>query len=249
MRRAFETYRPALVYHLAAVHFIPECDADPATTWRTNVEGTGVVAALAAAFGATLVFTSSAAVYRPSDAPHREHDAVEPIDVYGRSKLAAERAAARFRDVGARTVIARLFNVYGPGERTPHLIPPVVAQIAAGADEVVLGALDPRRDYVHVDDAVSALRLLADLPDGSIVNVATGRTTAVRDVVAMCAGIAGREVSIVEAPGLLRPVDRPCLHGDATTLGRATGWQPTIPLEVGLAEMLSASMSVEVAAG
>jgi len=239
MSRVFEVVGPTLVYHLAAVHYIPDCTADPDITLRTNVEGTRVVAELADRHGATLVFASSGAVYKPSDWSHRECDPVEPIDVYGESKLQAEQVLARFGDSRAAVVVARLFNVYGPGERTPHLIPRVVSQLADdGADQLVLGALAPVRDYVHVDDAVAALRLMADLPSNSVMNVATGRGTSVREVVDICAELLDRRLSVVQAPELVRRIDLPTLCGDASALRDATGWQPKTPISDGLASML-----------
>jgi UDP-glucose 4-epimerase len=248
LRRVFDAVRPDLVYHLAAMHYIPDCDARPASTWETNVDGTREVAGQAHRCGAALVFASSAAVYAPTEVPHREEDALAPIDVYGRSKLAAERVVREFSKRGNRVVIARLFNTYGPGETTPHLIPRVVSQIAAGAEELVLGSLDPARDYIHVLDVVSALRLLGD-PSvaGSTFNVGTGVQTSVREVVELCAQTIGRPLSVSQDSGLVRPVDRLSVRADANALRRATQWHAGTTLADGLGDLIRTARRVALA--
>ena len=123
-----------MIIHLAAVHFIPDCDADPEACLSTNVLGTQVAldSAQGSATVRAFVYASTVAVYQPSVEPHHESSRLAPTDVYGSSKLAGEQLVAWLgRRTGMPTGIARLSNVYGPDETNPHLIPVVISQVYA----------------------------------------------------------------------------------------------------------------------
>ncbi len=154
MRHLMADFVPDVVVHLAAIHYIPECEQDPVQTVSVNVLGT-LNLLQACPDGCRFVLASSGAVYQPEDLPHREDlSAVGPSDIYGYSKLQSEdyvRHMAAKREL--RAVIVRLFNVIGPGETNPHLFPELVAQLKAGRTFVELGSLSPRRDYISVRDA------------------------------------------------------------------------------------------------
>lgn len=251
LSRVFSSFQPEAVFHLAALHFIPECDADPARCLRINVDGTRSVLKAAAGLHrpASLVLASSAAVYAPSDGAHQEQeDSVRPVDVYGYSKLWAEELATGFAaDTGAGVGIARLFNVFGPGETNAHFIPSLICQLKAG-ESVRLGNLSTKRDYVFVDDVADALlrlaRYCADGPrvDGqpATVNVGSGRAYTGHEVVealatAMSAvGATPSGPAPVIDPSRLRPVDRPTLLADPTLAQKLLDWAPRTSLAEGL---------------
>ena len=238
--RAFAAFRPQAVFHLAAQHFIPDCDADPVRCLQVNVDGTRSVLDAAAALGGpiSVVVASSAAVYAPADGPHREQeDLPGPVDVYGYSKLWAEELAAGFAArTGNGVAIARLFNVFGPGETNAHFIPSLICQLKAG-QEIRLGNLSTRRDYVFVDDVADALlRLARHGADGrsATVNVGTGRAYAGHEVVEALAAMAATGVAPVVDRSRLRPVDRPVLLADPTLAQKLVDWTPRTSLAEGL---------------
>jgi UDP-glucose 4-epimerase len=109
--------KPDIVFHLAAVHFIPACEAKPGSANSINVSGT-VNLLHAVAPGTMFVLASTAAVYRPDDAPHLERDdMLGPMDVYGYTKLHAENFVRYYHgQKKVRATIVRLFNVVGPGK-------------------------------------------------------------------------------------------------------------------------------------
>ncbi|MBS2964715.1 NAD-dependent epimerase/dehydratase family protein [Actinocrinis puniceicyclus] len=246
--RVFSSFQPQAVFHLAALHFIPDCDADPARCLRVNVDGTRSVLQAAAGLRspASLVLASSAAVYAPADGPHREQeDSLGPVDVYGYSKRWTEELAAGFAArTGTGVGIARLFNVFGPGETNAHFIPSLICQMKAG-ESVRLGNLSTRRDYVFVDDVADALLRLArhcggDFVPGQAVtvNVGSGRAYSGHDVVeALTRSMTGTEpaaVAPVVDPSRLRPVDRPTLLADPTLAQKLLDWAPRTSLADGL---------------
>jgi UDP-glucose 4-epimerase len=236
----FSSFQPQAVFHLAALHFIPDCDADPARCLRVNVDGTRSVLKAAAALRGpvSLVLASSAAVYAPADGPHLElEDSLGSVDVYGYSKHWAEELATGFAArTGTGVGIARLFNVFGPGETNAHFIPSLICQMKAG-ESVRLGNLSSRRDYVFVDDVADALLRLARYGgDGqsATVNVGSGRAYAGHEVVEALAGLAAADVAPVTDPGRLRPVDRPVLLADPTLAQKLLDWVPRTSLIDGL---------------
>ena len=90
-RAVVEDFGPDVVVHLAAIHYIPECDNDPANAVATNVAGTVNLLASCRP-GVRFVFASSGAVYQPDEADHREFSsALGPADIYGITKLQGEQ--------------------------------------------------------------------------------------------------------------------------------------------------------------
>jgi UDP-glucose 4-epimerase len=245
LSRIFSSFQPEAVFHLAALHFIPDCDADPARCLRVNVDGTRSVLKAAAGLRGpvSLVLASSAAVYAPADGAHQEQeDALGPVDVYGYSKLWTEELGNGFAArTGTGVGIARLFNVFGPGETNAHFIPSLISQLKAG-ESVRLGNLSSKRDYVFVDDVADALLRLArycvdsHCVDGkaATVNIGSGRAYAGSEVVGALAGFASADVAPIIDPSRLRPVDRPILLADPTLAQKLLDWAPRTSLTDGL---------------
>jgi UDP-glucose 4-epimerase len=250
LTRVFSSFRPQAVFHLAAMHFIPDCDADPERCLRVNVDGTrSVLQATAALRGpVSLVLASSAAVYAPADGAHQEQeDALGPVDVYGHSKRWAEELATGFAArTGTGVGIARLFNVFGPGETNAHFIPSLICQMKAG-ESVRLGNLSSTRDYVFVDDVADALlrlaRYCADIHTAAghtaagqttTVNIGSGRAYTGHEVVEALAGFTPTSPAPIIDPSRLRPVDRPTLLADPTLAQKLLDWTARTSLAEGL---------------
>jgi len=231
-----EATRPDAIVHLAAIHFIPECENDPAEAIRTNLLAT-VNLATACPSGARLVIASTAAVYGPSDVPHHEdRSALGPMDVYGFTKQGCEDYVRYFaQQRGFDAVIVRLFNVVGPGETNPHFIPEVVAQLRGGATTLRLGNLHTQRDLIHVDDAARGFAMVATSPwpvEGRhvTVNLGTGTEHSMSEVVDRLTALTRSAVTVEIDPGRVRPVDRPHLAADNTRIGELFGWYPKADL-------------------
>ena len=233
---AFRAFAPDIVFHLAAIHFIPYCNAHWAETLGVNLVGLQNV--LECSTGAQgVVFASTAAVYAIGDRPHQETEVLGPTDIYGVSKKAGEDILSLWsatRGVPARA--ARLFNVFGPNETNPHLIPEVMYQ-ADCANEINLGNVDTKRDYVFVGDIASGLiclmRSMADGPRFDAYNIGTGCEYSAREVVSLLGESLDRPLVAVPRPERFRPSDRPHLSADNAKL-RSLGWQPAASLHDGL---------------
>ena len=131
----FQAHRPAAVIHLAAIHFIPACIADPPRAVSLNVHGTqSVLTAAQKAEVDRFWFASTGDVYAPAETPHDEEGLVAPFNIYGLSKWIGEHLVAleAKQRPSSRFVVGRLFNLYGPRETNPHILPEILSQLAPG---------------------------------------------------------------------------------------------------------------------
>jgi UDP-glucose 4-epimerase len=233
---------PSAVVHLAALHFIPHCLARPDETVARNVHGTKhLFAALAEAPPRRLLFASTADVYAPSLEPLAEDDPTEPVNIYGSSKLAGEELVLDFASnaPGVEATSLRFFNVYGPGETNPHVLPAIIDQLRAG-NALRLGKIDARRDYVFVDDVVAAIVGLLDRPAGApALNVGSGEAHSVRELVETIGRLTGRELSVELDESRLRPVDRELLAARTQRLHSALPELEPRGIEDGLRALLA----------
>jgi UDP-glucose 4-epimerase len=236
-------FAPDVIIHLAAIHYIPECEQDPLLAAATNIEGT-LNLLLAAPSGARFVFASSGAVYHPDTKPHNEAQAIlGPSDIYGYTKLHGENYVsylAAQRSLSA--VVVRLFNVVGPGETNPHLLPEIVAQLKAGHTTLRLGNMWPKRDYIHVRDAARgfvAVALKEDLDTSGVltVNLGTSKPYSVAEIVEKLRQVAPIEFIVEEEQARLRKVDRPHLAADIDEIRERFGWTPQATVDDALADL------------
>ena len=244
---AMRSHHVAAVMHFAAFAYVGESVLFPELYYRNNVVGTlSLLDAMREAGVATIVFSSTCAVYGiPEAVPIRETTAKAPLNPYGDTKLAIERALRWYGDAyGLRYVALRYFNAAGADpdadigedhDPETHLIPLVMrAALGRGDPLQIFGTDYPTRDgtairdYIHVTDLADAhLRALGCLAGGSEsmeLNLGTGSGHSVRQVIATVERLAGRKVPRCEAPR--RPGDPPELVADSTLARERLGWHP-----------------------
>ena len=240
LERAVRAADPDVIVHLAGLAHIGKStnkDEMPHYFWVNYV---GTENLLAVAGGRKVIVASSADVYGnvPEDEqPIPESRPVAPRSPYGMTKAAAERLALAY----GNAVIARSFNLIGPGQSIGFMLPDFAAQVAAakGNPEAVIGVgnLSPRRDFLHVEDGAAAYRILAENGEpGGVYNIASGRATTVEEVLHRLMAIAGVSAHVETDPKKYRPVDLPRLTGDASRL-RDLGWQPRLTLDRALEDL------------
>jgi UDP-glucose 4-epimerase len=229
------------VYHLAARVSVQESVLYPREYNAVNVGGTvSLMEAMRDVGVRRVVLVSSGAIY--GDQPKQplcECMQPNPRSPYAVSKLAAEYYVNTIGDLwNIETVSLRVFNAYGPGQHLPASHPPVVPYFLRQAlhrgSLVVHSDGNQTRDYVYVDDVVSALVAASTAPnlDGLVINVGSGRQTSVRDLVKTVLEVTGSKADVIYNPKTNAGVSLMC--ADLTLAAQKLNYKPSISLEDGL---------------
>lgn len=246
LRRTLREHEVGAVLHFAGRLSVPESVTDPAGYYRHNVVGTlSLLEAMVAESVDALVFSSTAAVYgEPDTSPVLEEHPTRPVNTYGETKLAVERALPHFeRAHGLRSVCLRYFNASGadPAGRLgeahdpeTHLIPRALMAASGGppleifGDDYATPDGSCLRDFVHVTDLADAHVLACEylLQGGrsDLFNVGTGAPHSVREVVDAVGRVTGREVLVRASPR--RAGDPAVLVAGSEKVQRALRWRP-----------------------
>jgi UDP-glucose-4-epimerase GalE len=246
VRTVLRDHRADAVMHFAAWLSVGESVKDPVGYYRNNVAGAlAVLEAMAAERVTAFVFSSTAAVFgNPVETPITEDHPKQPINAYGETKLAIERALPHFeRAYGVSSVVLRYFNAAGADpegdlgeDHDPelHLIPLALAATQGGTPLNVFGDDYPTpdgtclRDYIHVSDLadahVLALRHLRAGGASASYNLGNGRPTSVRQVIEAVGRVTGRQVAWSMADR--REGDPAVLFASSERIKRELGWLP-----------------------
>jgi CDP-glucose 4,6-dehydratase len=231
------------VFHLAAQTIVGVARESPFDTLEVNVRGAwNVFEACRAHDVARVVFASSDKAYGPSpELPYREDFPLRAANPYDASKAAADIVARSYANAyGLPLAVTRFANIYGGGDLNfSRLIPETTIAVLDGRPPLIRSDGSPERDFLHVDDAVSAyLAIAASLDDGGArgeaFNAGGERPHAVREVVDLIAAAAntGIEPEYLGAGTPDGEIDRQ--YVDSTKLRELTGWSPRVELADGL---------------
>jgi len=233
------------VYHLAARVSVPESVLYPREYNAVNVGGTvSLMEAMRDVGVRRVVLVSSGAIYGDQgEQPLLESMQPNPRSPYAVSKLAAEYYVNTIGDLwNIETVSLRVFNAYGPGQHLPASHPPVVPnflrQAMHNGSLVVHGDGSQTRDYVYVDDVVSALVAASTAPnlDGAVINVGSGVETSVRELVRTVQDVTGSKVEVIYNPKTSAGVSR--MRADLKLAAQKLNYRPSVSLDEGLRHIL-----------
>jgi UDP-glucose 4-epimerase len=246
LRRAMEERGVNAVMHFAAWLSVGDSVKDPAGYYRNNVCGTlSVLDAMIGAGVRHLVFSSTCATFgSPTTTPIAEDAPQRPINAYGETKLAVERALPHYeKPYGLRSVALRYFNAAGADpdgdlgeDHDPeiHVIPRAIDAALGRGSFQIFGEDYPTpdgtclRDYIHVTDLAAAHLVALDRLRGggpsAAYNLGNGRPSSVRDVVAAVERVTGRKVPVQLGPR--REGDPAVLVASSDRLKNELGWRP-----------------------
>ena len=230
-----------VVYHLAARVSVPESVLYPRDYNTVNVGGTvALMEAMRDVGVRRVVLASSGAVYGDLGVQTlTESITPNPRSPYAVSKLAAEYYVRTIgRLWGIETVSLRIFNAYGPGQHLPASHPPVVPhylkQAIRGGTLVAHGDGSQTRDYVYVDDVISALVASATAPNinGLVINVGSGVETSIRDLIKSVLDVTGGKAEVIYNAQTSGGVSR--MRADLSLAQEKLSYRPSIKLDDGL---------------
>jgi GDP-4-dehydro-6-deoxy-D-mannose reductase len=256
VRAAIHRAKPDAVYHCAGAPNVAHSWRDTVSPLSSNVLGTHILldALRRAGSRCRVVIPGSATVYAPSTSPLTEESPVAPVNPYALSKLAQEQLGMiSGREDGIEVIVTRSFNHTGPRQSAAFAAPNMARQIAlieAGAAEpmIKVGNLDAQRDMTDVRDMARAYAgLMEKGTPSTIYNVASGVARSMKSILEALVARARVTVRIETDPALLRPSDTPVLLGDASRLRAATGWEPQIPFDHTLDDLLNYWRAITVA--
>jgi UDP-glucose 4-epimerase len=243
-----------VVYHLAARVSVPESILYPRDYNTVNVGGTvALMEAMRDVGVRRVVLASSGAVYGDlGDQPLSESALPKPRSPYAVSKLAAEFYVRTIGELwGIETVSLRIFNAYGPGQHLPASHPPVVPyflrQATRGGTLVVHGDGGQTRDYVYVDDVVSAMVAASTAPNvsGLVINVGSGVETSVRALVKLVLEVTASKPEVLYNQQSSGGVSR--MAADLRLSREKLNFSPSVKLEDGLRLTLHKDAKLQVA--
>lgn len=233
---AFSSERPDLVIHAAAFTRVDDCESEEPQAFAVNDRGTRNVAEAASSSGARLIYVSTDYVFSGQKrAPYTEEDAPEPINTYGNSKLAGERAV-REEMPADRWVIVRTAWLYGQGGR--NFVDLMAERALAGQPLTVVD--DQVGNPTWTMAAARAMKVIAEAELSGLYHVACGGAVSWFDFAAEILRLTGAEVSLeaISTGELARPAKRPSFSAlDTTKFTRDSG-VPLVTWQEALADYL-----------
>jgi GDP-4-dehydro-6-deoxy-D-mannose reductase len=244
--------KPTHVINLAGIASVSVAATKPTVSWLVHVNGALNLAraiqehvphCVLVQIGSGEVYGATANLGSPLD----ERSLLAPLNDYAVTKAAADLALGALAVRGLRCIRLRPFNHTGVGQETAFVVPGFAMQIArieAGLQEPVMsvGNLDVERDFVDVRDVVDAyvrvIRKSDELAGGTIINIASGTSRFIRDVLDCLLQKSNRHISVEQSPTLSRATDVPRLRVDISLARRLLDWTPRHPFDATLTDVL-----------
>lgn len=248
VRALIELVQPDMVFHLAALADVSQSFKDPWHTLENNILAQLNIqqALLKVKRDARLLVVSSAEIYGAAGGMLDEHTPFAPTNPYSVSKVAQDMLGLQYFLAYSMPVIrARPFNHIGPSQRGGFVAADFASQIAAieagqGEPVMYVGNLAAYRDFTDVRDVVRAYFLMITLGEpGEAYNVCSGQAQSIQTLLDTLLSYSDARIEVRQDPARMRPIDVPHRVGDASRLRARTGWEPVIPFEQTLLDILN----------
>jgi GDP-4-dehydro-6-deoxy-D-mannose reductase len=245
-----ERVKPDWIFHLAAQSFVPTSWVAPTESLTTNILAQVNIFEAVRRLGlkTRIQLACSSEEYGmvyPDETPIKETNPLRPLSPYAVSKVGQDMLGYQYwMSWKVDSVRTRGFNHEGP-RRGPEFVASdfakQIADIEKGRKAPVLhvGNLDAKRDFTDVRDMVRAYVLaLEKCEPGEVYNICRGQCWTIRETLDMLLAHTTAKIEVKQDPARLRPSDVQILLGDNSKFVKQTGWQPTIPFEQTLRDML-----------
>jgi len=250
LERAVAESKADYVFHLASQSFVPMSWRAPADTMETNAIGTIHLFEAIRQFGMDpkIHIAGSSEEYGmvyPNELPIKETNPLRALSPYGVSKITQDKLSYQYhKSYGLKIVITRAFNHTGPRRGEVFVtsnFAKQIAEIEKGKEPIMyVGNLSAQRDFLDVRDVVRAYwSALEKCEFGEVYNICSGRARVIREVLDLLLSMTSKNVEIRQDPSRMRPADVERLQGDCFKFKGQTGWEPRIPFEKTLEDLLS----------
>ena len=239
------------IYHLASIASVADSVERPLETHHVNYDSVLKLLLLVKEKQKSIkkfVFASSAAVYGDCiELPKRENSEIKPLTQYAVDKYAAERTVVNFAHLyGVPTVATRFFNVYGPNQNPTSPYSGVISilldkfmqkKIVGKAEFKLFGDGEQTRDFIYVDDVVSALLLVSKKEEttGKVYNVGIGKEISLNKVITELENIFQEKISILKEPTRKGDINRSFSDNESLV---KLGFKAGFTIEKGLKELV-----------
>jgi GDP-4-dehydro-6-deoxy-D-mannose reductase len=250
VRDLLKAVRPDYIFHLAAQSFVPTSWHCPQETLTNNVIGELNILEAVRDLGINpmIQVAGSSEEYGlilPHEVPVKETNPLRPLSPYAVSKVAQDLLGFQyFQSYGLNIVRTRAFNHTGPRRGEVFACSNFARQIVEiekGLKEPVIrvGNLNARRDFSDVRDVVRAYWLSLERGEpGEVYNISSGRAITIKELLDQLLSLSEIDLEVKEDPERMRPSDVEILVGDCSKFKERTGWEPRIPLETTLKDLL-----------
>jgi nucleoside-diphosphate-sugar epimerase len=228
------------IIHLASNNFVPESWEKTADYIIGNYTSTFNILEYCRHQRAELIYLSSYMYGNAQVIPIDEQAELKVNNPYGFSKLSGEYLCKFYYDTFQIPVLVlRPFNIFGVGQREDFLIPYLVEQITNPAKKIVeVNDINPRRDYLHVNDFCALLyKALINHKGFDVFNVGYGQSYSVAEVIEKISNIAGDKKEI-HAKNIVRANEINDVVADISKASKILGWKPEMSFDEGLSQIV-----------
>jgi nucleoside-diphosphate-sugar epimerase len=227
------------VVHLAGRSFVPDSWVNTRAFYETNVLGAINVLEFCRKQSASITLVSSYVYGNPDVLPISEDHSLRAMNPYAHTKILAEAAARYYAEqYGISVTIVRPFNIYGPGQDERFLIPALLKQALDPAEPfITVKDLEPRRDYLHVNDLVALLVSTLRGPEG-IYNAGSGLSVSVAELIDIINSFlpSPKPARSLEIRRRQEVLD---VRANIRCAGTALGWHPEVSLRQGIRDLIA----------
>jgi len=251
LKKCLEEIKPDWIFHLAAQSFVPTSWLCPAETFAINSIGQINLfeAVLSLGLDPRIQIAGSSEEYghvNSDEVPMKETNPLRPLSPYAVSKVAQDFLGWQyFKSYGLKAVRTRGFNHTGPRRGDVFIcsnFAKQIVEIEKGKRKpvILVGNLEAKRDFTDVRDTVRAYWMSLEKGEpGDVYNIGFGKTYAMKEILNKLFSLSSVEMTVEVDPERLRPSDVPVLLSDSSKFRAQTGWEPKIPLEQTLADLLN----------
>lgn len=233
------------VIHLAAITAHEEIVGNRVKAFETNLYGTMNIlnSFNRCCKNAQFIYASTGKVYgKTNEMPITEQAVTNPLNILGKAKRITEQIIGFYASPENRYLNCRIFNIYGEFQKRSFLLPTIIDQL--NKSFVTLGALKDYRDYLYIDDLLSAIQLCVVNPERfapvDYVNIGSGEPTCVADILREMEQLLDRKIEVHTDATRFRKDETPVEFCSNQKLRKIVGWNPQFSLHNGLKKSLRA---------